>query len=523
MEINRFKSVIIWRSIVYLLLTLVIGFFANQIFLNEGVYSAVAVFGVLAVILLAQIAIIPFRVFGSGVVALLFADLFFTMILVRATGGSASPFIVLYPVITLAGSFAFKRRSFVVVMSAAALILMALSVGFTVSILGNGLAIAATTILGRYLVEALDKSDGQLKVSEAERKRLENIQKSILANIPSGLLSVDSSGRVIQINKVGERILGIQEDVIMGSPITKVMPQIEDDLLKLSTMVPVLSSDTGDKRRSLKYTVPSTSEVLNLGYTVVRLTEPESNRVLGSLIVFQDLTEVMHLESQLRQSEKLAAVGKLSAGIAHEIRNPLASITGSAQLLMDSKNLDTEEKSLMHIIEKESFRLDSLITDFLQFVKPDNLKKQIIDLKALAKSLAESLEVNPKWKSMNTNLKILDCNVKCSGDEDKLRQVLLNLILNSGQAGATEVVLDIKENASIVVSDNGSGIDSKDINRIFEPFFTTKDSGTGLGLSVSYKLIESMGGGLSAQSPALEHFENCGTSFKIKLKKRKGS
>lgn len=521
MENSRLNSVFFWRSLIYAFLTALLSFFSDLLFVNETYYSQSMVFGLLAIILFGQTLVAKLDVKPSGLLAFLLADLFFTMTMVRASGGSASPFVVLFPIVTLAASFSFRSRKVVGLVAVAALVLMGLSVGFTVSILGTSLAIVATTLLGRYLVEALDDSGKQLQQSESERRRLENIQKAILANIPSGLISIDPSGYVIQANQVGLRILGLQESDVLRHSIFFLMPEIEGELLKLSTSVPVLSSEAFPERKALSYRHAKTGEELKLGYTVVRLSDPDTNHVMGSLLVFQDLTKVMKLEEEFRRNEKLAAIGKLSAGIAHEIRNPLASISGSAQLLQGS-NLSQDDASLINIISRESFRLDALITEFLDFVKPERVNKESVDLRQVVKNLSASLKVNHKWQSLGAKLEFRDSfdgAAVVSGDAAKLEQILLNLVLNAGQAGAAHVCIEILEDGGFRVLDDGKGVPEALRSQIFEPFFTTKDSGTGLGLSVSHRLVEVMEGSITVISPARDFCPDHGTIFEVRLKR----
>lgn len=521
MDSSRLNSVFFWRALIYVFLTVLLSFFSEALFVNELHYSQTMVFGLLSVLLLGQALVSKTEIKSSGLLAFLLADLFFTMIVVRATGGSASPFVVMFPIVTLAGSFSFRSRKIVAIVTAFALVLMALGVGFTVSVLGTTLAIVSTTLLGRYLVEALDVSGKKLLYSESERRRLENIQKAILTNIPSGLMSVDPSGYVIQINQVGLRILGLREADVLRHSIAYLLPEIEKEILKLSTVVPVLSSELSHERKALTYLRPDSQEELKLGYSVVRLMDPDNQQVMGSLVVFQDLTIVTRLEEDVRRNEKLAAIGKLSAGIAHEIRNPLASISGSAQLLLGS-DLNSEDRALLQIISRESFRLDALITEFLDFVKPEQVKTEVVDLNVVYQRLSQSLQVNQKWVKLNVSLEFAGKQNDQSlvmGDASKLEQILLNLVLNAGQAGAKKIRVEVLESGGFRVMDDGEGVPESRRSQIFEPFYTTKSTGTGLGLSVSHRMIELMGGGITVISPAREFCPVRGTIFEVRLKK----
>ncbi len=510
------------RALAYFAVLAVVGI-AGQSIILDGSTRQLSDILLVVVALAAGQALLAFSPSAWGLVGLALSDLVVTTDLVRASGSSASPFLVLYPVIALGATTVFPLPVAAPLVGAA-LGAMAFGVGFSLSIVGNGLGILATGVLGAYLAKTLARRDEDLRVSEGARRRLENLQKAILANIPSGLMSVDSEGRIIQVNGVGAKILGRRESDLLHRSLGEVIPAIDEQVTRLNTLLPVAGgldpSLTRGDRLTVRYQGPD-GQRLQLGYSIARLTEPDGNAVLGSLVVFQDLTEIIRMEESLRTSEKLAAVGKLAAGIAHEIRNPLAGISGSAQLLAGLSGLGEEDQRLLQIIQRESTRLDGLITEFFDFVKPPQLKPESVDLVELARQLEESLKVNPKWKALGTELRLVTptdgATPRAMGDRNKLTQVLLNLTLNSGQAGAKRVELRVDRDASIVVLDDGCGLSAEAQKRLFEPFFTTKDTGTGLGLAVVYKLIESMAGSIEVRSPVPEFASRGGTEVRLRL------
>jgi two-component system sensor histidine kinase PilS (NtrC family) len=456
----------------------------------------------------------------ASLIGIFLADLPIVLLLVKSTGASTSPFLVLYPILSLMGSIGFSRR-YAILHLLAVLSFQTFSVGFGPAMVGNGLATITTSILGMYLATALQTTDEKLSVSEGQRLRLENLQRAILANIPSGLMSVDSQGRIIQINAVGVRILGFSEAEILMNPLKQLLPQLDEQVYKLNTLIPAINKLQSDRdRTTIRYRTPK-GEFLQLGFSVARLLDPQDNSILGSLVVFQDLTEIIRLEESLRTTEKLAAVGKLAAGIAHEIRNPLAGISGSAQMLSSLTNLGEEDQKLLAIIQRESNRLDGLITEFLEYVRPARAKMEVIDLNQIAHNVVESLKVSSKWKGLKTTVEIKNLapdkpEVRVSGDANKVTQVLINLILNSGQAGASEVQLLLNPSQSCLeVRDNGSGISAEHQKRLFEPFFTTKEGGTGLGLATCYRVMESMSGRIEVFSP-LSDFDNLDKELALK-------
>jgi len=214
---------------------------------------------------------------------------------------------------------------------------------------------------------------------------------------------------------------------------------------------------------------------------------------------------VREAEEAIKRAEKLSAMGKLAAGIAHEIRNPLASMSGSIQVLRDELELSQENRRLMDIILRESERLNRLITDFLDYARPYNPEKKEIDFSCV---VAETLDVFEKGLSKDQSIKVqkeIKSGVKVFGEHERLKEVLWNLFNNAVQSmhagGNLAISLDSYGSmAKIVVRDSGEGIDAKDLNRVFEPFFTTKTYGTGLGLATVYRIVEAHGGNIRVDS-----------------------
>jgi len=459
--------------------------------------------------------------FETTLFALFLTDSLLAMILVRNSGSSSSPFLVLFPLLALAGSVVFRAR-FSYLLTSLLGLFMVVAVGFGMAIVGNGLAIVTTGVLGVYLMKALTASGVALKKSEGARRRLENLQKAILANIPSGLMSVDSEGHVIQVNGVGLKILGIKESDVLNVHLRDVLPEIADKVYRSKTIVPLTGLESNTERHTLAHQRPD-GEALSLGYSVARLKDPEDNSVLGTLVVFQDLTLITRMEENLRMSEKLAAVGKLAAGIAHEIRNPLAGISGSAQLLSGHADLIDEDRKLLDIIQRESTRLDGLITEFLEYVRPQKPKLEPVKIEVLIGQVLESVRVNPKWKDSNATVTVRSeapAEFTLQGDRNKIIQVLMNLLLNSVQAGAKRIEVVLTVSGIVEVRDDGKGISKEHLGRLFEPFFTTKESGTGLGLAVSYRSLEAMGAVVNVRSPIPEFTPQGGTAFQMQFRVR---
>lgn len=503
-----FSKILGARGAVYVLFLLLLGIVAPHIVLEGAPYRESQIFLVLSLITLGQFVALFVPLQFSSLLALFFCDAVLIMVLVRVSGASSSPFIVLFPILTGLGPVIFKNW-FSYVLMFICLIFAGVALGWGLGIFGVWTAILAVGFLSLYLNKLLQRSDKALVQSEVARRRLENLQKLILANIPSGLISVDSEGRIIQINGVGQRLLSVSEEKMLQRPLHDLVPALDLNKEAFS-----------HKSRQIVDYMDSEGRLLKLGYSLAQLKDPEDNHELGILFVFQDLTLVLKMEAELRMSEKLVAIGKLAAGIAHEIRNPLAGISGSAQLLAGSQGLEAEDKQLLGIIQRESVRLDGLITEFLEYVRPQELELKPIKLKDILAQCVDSLRVNSKWKDLGTQLKLIlpDEHVDALGESNKVVQVVLNLVLNSGQAGAKNVEVQLFKDGVLEVRDDGSGISLENRKRLFEPFFTTKDKGTGLGLAISYKVLEAMGARIEVISPASEFCEKGGSIFRIRFK-----
>jgi len=260
------------------------------------------------------------------------------------------------------------------------------------------------------------------------------------------------------------------------------------------------------------------------GFKSVPFTDKEGNP-FGVIINFKDLTQMKRMEQQLIRADRLAAIGELSARIAHEIRNPLASISGSVQLIAQGDRIEAADRKLLDIVMRETDRLNELINDFLNYARPSEPMKIPVLLKQLIQDMASLLAADPRFNNVTIRNNCLE-QLTLPVDRDQMRQVFLNLFLNAAEAmpsgGTIKIDARMGENVEdgitsgekvkIVVADNGSGMTGDDVKKVFEPFFTTKSGGTGLGLATVYRIIESHGGTILVDS-AIE----AGTTFTMFL------
>ena len=445
----------------------------------------------------------------------LFESVFITY-LIHYTGVNQSIFLFLYLVNIILCGFVFQRRgAFILSLWTSVLFSFLLIVGpeikgqtlyFAIGL--NNMAFFAVAMLSGYLSEQLNFMGTALSQQGRDIRALRNLNALILDNIATGLISVDENGIVLQGNRAAIDILDLNAGELVGKKIEIIVPGLFERTQELTfaTTLEQLNLDGRiTERFDLNYGDAHSDKQL-LEFTVSTL--PVDSARTGYIFTFQDLTRVRRLENQMRQSEKMAAVGQLAAGIAHEIRNPLASISGSVQLLGGSFSArQEEEQKLMSIVLKECDRLNNLITEFLDFVRPDQLRDDSIDLNAL---LTETLEMISHNKNLRLETKVnlsLATKREIGGHKDKLKQAFLNIIINSYQAMnsiETPVVFvsteDTGEKVVVRIRDTGVGIDEKGLRKIFEPFHTTKPKGTGLGLAVTHKIIENHNGKIFVES-----------------------
>lgn len=352
-----------------------------------------------------------------------------------------------------------------------------------------------------------------LEAQKEDIKSLQDINQLIVDNIGSGLLVLDTKSRITKANRAAAKILG--DISLVDKRMTEVIPGLFDKLGSASRTEGSISR----------------FEVGHLNYNgekmvIEALVSPLVRRpygVQGQVVLLQNLTEVKNLEQSLRHVEKMAAIGAMAAGIAHEIRNPLASISGSIQLLAGSMKPEAEDdKKLAAIMVKEIDRLNRLVAEFLEFVKPPMKIEDPVQVSELLQETLGILKNNPQL-SKSVRLEVnLKAKTSVLGDYDKLKQAFLNIIMNAYQAlekktdGHIKIeTADVNDLMIVKITDNGSGMSRETLSRIFVPFFTTKTKGTGLGLAITHKIFESHEANLKVESELNE-----GTKFIIEFKQR---
>ncbi len=434
-------------------------------------------------------------------------DLLIATLLIYVTGGINSHFSFLFILVITCASIFLGRHEIFVVASASIILYGSLLdlqyYGYLPLIKGldlpqqiNGreafyavfihfIAFLSTAFLSYQLVEKLRKSELALRKRQIDYRELENLNHAILVNITSGLMILDSEGRIQSFNHSAERITGHCLEDIFDRPFQEIFPE----------MVAFKNSHFRIVEREDCRFVGPKGEAKIIGYTTSLLQNSE-DEVLGLLISFQDLTRIKEMEEQLKRSDRLAAVGQMASGMAHEIRNPLASISGSVQLLMEEGKFSEEEANLMKIVLREVDRLSKLLTDFLVFARPAAPKNVEVNVSTVLDELADMVVADSRFSGLKIRKAYpQDCWLKL--DSQQIRQALWNLVINAAEAisGKGTICIGVDKAAStLFVEDSGQGIPPEIRSKIFDPFFTTKDKGSGLGLATVYSIVEQHGG-----------------------------
>ncbi|MDD2469163.1 MAG: ATP-binding protein, partial [Desulfobulbus sp.] len=270
------------------------------------------------------------------------------------------------------------------------------------------------------------------------------------------------------------------------------------ELKKLLDLGESVSEKEMECEFTLKKVVPvsiSASKIIN-----------EEGEFVGRVFILRDLAEVRRLQDEIRRKEKLAAIGDLAAGVAHEIRNPLSSIKGIASYYKAKFADGSEDKEMAGVMIEETDRLNRVISELLEFARPSKLNLKLSDLNELLKHSARLIQQEATVKNIQIHLNLTPDAVEAEVDPDRLTQCFLNLYLNALQAMKNGGQLAIASatrvdgSVSIDIKDNGSGISTDDLSKIFDPYFTTKPKGTGLGLAIVHKIIEAHHGQIKARS-----------------------
>src|SRR3954463_15941901 len=454
------------------------------------------------------------------------ADLAAATGLVYLTGGVESIFTILYPLAIVNGAIGLGRRGAIVGAIGASTLFCGLTFGMEsgllmpaaayqlraplptgrllLNIVLNLSAFLLSGALAAFLAEQLQGARIELREREKRLSALEATFSAVVHSISSGIVTVDEGGLITYLNPAGEEIFGMSDKELRGEPLRTRLP----------ALAPALDAPLpAGRQRNEALVVGPDGRRRTLGWAVGRLNE---HGATGSVIVFQDLTEFRRMEEAMRRSDRLAVVGGLAAGLAHEIRNPLAAMTGSVELLGGSAGLAESERQLLQIVRKEGQRLEARVRAFLSFAKPASPQLGSIDARHLVVETAELFRAEADRRGISLTVEA-EPGIGLRADGPQLKQVLWNLLGNAADATKRGGSISIElhragEQALLAVTDSGAGIAQEDLARIFDPFFTTKERGTGLGLAIVHRVVEAHGGRISVQSE-----RGSGSTFSVLL------
>jgi two-component system sensor histidine kinase PilS (NtrC family) len=393
-------------------------------------------------------------------------------------------------------------------------------------------ALLLVALLASALSRERDRAGRALAEKTRDLKSLQRLHERTVDSLTSGLLTTDPAGTITSWNPEAERITGVPERDALGR-------SLDDVIAGASQLALECARSAAKERVLLRFRDRSGAQLhLGLSSSVLRAGEDSPG---GFVVIFQDVTKVVEMEAALRRHERLAAVGQLAADLAHEIRNPLAAISGSIQILEAGSDAPAaatpesdEARRLMSIVLRETDRLNALITDFLHYARPAPPKPEPVAIAAVLDEMRQILEsVRPPSVRL-----VIDAppGLRLLADDRQLRQLLWNLYLNGVQAmpdggtltiraaaaasqadapgdrNATPEGVPAARYAAIEVSDTGTGMSAEVLERIFDPFFTTREEGSGLGLATVHRIVEGNGGHVSVESAV-----GRGTRFRVML------
>ena len=445
-------------------------------------------------------------------------DVVLITFLVYITGGISSIYSVFYPLVIIYAVLFLERRGGLIIASASGILygllldleyygiihpINAMAVhdydmgaGYVFSrIFIHLLSFYIIGLLASFVVEQERRVRTLLAEKETAFDQLDLLHRSIIESVETGIMTINRQGRIKSFNKAAEEISGFTFADVENRNIVEVFPGFAEVQEKIK--------EDDDKRSSKsRYNIEFTRDKNNkliLSCLVSTLKDSTGKRI-GDIVIFQDITSLIEMEEALEKSKRLAIIGEMAAGLAHEMRNPLASLSGSIQILKRDLQLTEVDEKLMQIILRGKDQLDRVIKDFLLLARPAPGERETVFIKEIIEGVIESIQYLPDWNDgIRVCLELSD-NLSVYANRTEIREVIWNLVINAVQSmpEGGELSVETKkiydgargESLEIRVSDTGYGIDDKYLGRIFEPFFTTKERGTGLGLAIVNRIIE---------------------------------
>jgi two-component system sensor histidine kinase HydH len=347
--------------------------------------------------------------------------------------------------------------------------------------------------------------------TRASLSRIKAFSDNVVENVPIGLLALDNKGKIAAFNNGAESILQLSAPQVIGQEAGRIIPP------ELLAEINHSKSHNDVIEKEIECTTVE-GKMVPLEIAASSLKD-EDYVFLGNVLLFKDLTEVRALRREVTRSQRLASVGRLAAGVAHEIRNPLSSIKGFATYFKERYPDRPDDQQTANIMIQEVDRLNRVVGQLLELARPISVKKQRISLQDLLKDSIKLIEDRAAAKGISVQTQHAAGVDSAWGDPDRINQILLNLYLNAidsmESGGELKVALSSDgENSEIFIriSDSGCGISPEHLSKIFDPYFTTKSTGTGLGLAIAHNIVESLGGKITVESD-----KEVGTTFTVAL------
>jgi two-component system, NtrC family, sensor histidine kinase PilS len=386
---------------------------------------------------------------------------------------------------------------------------------YTVAI--NLFGFFAVALLSGSLAENLRSAGARLEHASNQIADLRAFNQYVIDSMLSGLVTADMAGRILTFNRAASSITGLPSGQVIGRDVSEVLQLPAPFTGRLQTLGTTRSQRVDHQYRSLD------GRLLEIGFTVTTLSLPDGRS--GYLFTFQDVTDVRRLERGARMQQRLAAVGEMAAGIAHEIRNPLASMSGSIQVLRQELPLTEEQAQLMDIVLRESERLNDTIKSFLAYARPQRVTLTRLDIRRVVQDTATLLRNSAEVREEHVVAVDLPSQpVWFDADENQVRQILWNLATNGVRAmpAGGRLLMSAKvqqeggvEELTITIGDEGRGIPPSELDQLFQPFRSSFDKGTGLGLAIVHRIVTDYNGSIQVSSTV-----GSGTTVRVRLPMR---
>lgn len=451
-----------------------------------------------------------------------FGDLLLVTALVYSFGGIASPFSMLYLVTISIAAALLRRRGGLLVASGAYLLYAGLLLALyfhwlppsalsdaerasewrlTYNLAVHLFGFYAVALLTSYLAENVSEAERALEAQRGTMAELEVVHRDVIQSITSGLVTVDLADTVTSLNRAAEEILGCRAADVVGRPVATLGLFDAGEWVLYSTA----SSEGQRVRDEMEHRRTAGGEVQWIGFSITSLNDAAGRR-LGSILAFQDLTAFRALQEEVRLKDRMAAVGELAAGLAHEIGNPLAAISGSTQMLSTAFTGDAPQRKLLDILLKESQRLDRTIKGFLQFARPRERASVRFDIAHLLAENVELLRNSEEVSALHrVELRLEPESALITADPDQVSQIFWNLARNALRAMPGGGTLRVSGQLlpalyRLEVADTGRGMSEEERTKLFQPFQSFFDRGTGIGMAIVYRIVHEHGGRIAVDS-----------------------